>query len=156
MTITTARPVGTTTDPACLLTEETTARLASRITVDHPDIALGVARRIVAQAAAFIAASGQAPGRGLSPSRMVDIGWHTFILHTVDYAIFCEQVAGRFVHHVPTEDESETKEAAETVTRTMTAIEAAGYTVDSELWLGAAECSQCHAGCTESPNGGKK
>ncbi|MEV0850616.1 hypothetical protein AB0J21_33005 [Streptomyces sp. NPDC049954] len=62
-----------------------------------------------------------------------------------------------FIHHVPTQDENETKaEAAGTITRTMAAIETAGYTVDTELWLGAADCSQCHAGCTDSPNGPKK
>jgi hypothetical protein len=42
---------------------------------------------------------------------------------------------------------------------TLTAITDAGYTIDHDLWPAAAkmnECSQCHAGCTDSPNGGKK
>jgi hypothetical protein len=31
----------------------------------------------------------------------VDDLWHTFLLFTIDYAAFCESVAGRFIHHVP-------------------------------------------------------
>jgi hypothetical protein len=31
----------------------------------------------------------------------VDDLWHTFLLFTQLYVEFCEQVAGRFIHHVP-------------------------------------------------------
>ncbi|WP_432090324.1 glycine-rich domain-containing protein [Streptomyces sp. NRRL F-5630] len=156
MTSTIAHPVGA-TDPSTLLDRETRNRLANRITADHPDITPGMAQRIVNQTLAFVATSGRTPGQGMSPSRLVDIGWHTFILHTVDYARYCERVASRFVHHVPTENAGETPgEAAAVLTRTMSAIEDAGFTLDTELWLGAADCSQCHEGCTDSPNNPKK
>ncbi|MBT2523883.1 hypothetical protein J7E91_00165 [Streptomyces sp. ISL-99] len=159
MTIALDRPLGT-TDPANLVPAETMQRLTARIVKDHPDVDGALARRIVAQAAAFLAASGQHPGADLAPSKLVDIGWHTFILHTVDYALFCQQVAGRFIHHVPTDDGNQIsgghKAARE---RTLAAITSAGFSIDTELWPEAAkmgECSQCHAGCTDSPNGGKK
>ncbi|MFH9012554.1 glycine-rich domain-containing protein [Streptomyces sp. NPDC017943] len=156
MTITLERPVGT-TDPATLVDPEVTDRLARRITADHPEIAEATARRIVGQAAAFIAASGNQPGQALAPSKLVDVGWHAFILHTVDYARFCEQVVGRFVHHVPTEEDDETPDGAQaTRERTLAAITAAGYAVDEELWPDMADCTQCHAGCTDSPNSGKQ
>lgn len=101
--------------------------------------------------------SGQQPGQSLAPSQAVDIGWHAFILHTVDYAAFCEQVAGRFVHHVPTDEADEMSGEARAIReRTLAAIAAAGYTVDEELWPDLANCSQCHAGCTDSPNSGKR
>ncbi|MFF1743237.1 glycine-rich domain-containing protein [Streptomyces mirabilis] len=156
MTIALERPVGT-TDPLTLVDPEVTERLARRVTADHPDIGEATARRIVGQAAAFIAASGQQPGRDLVPSKLVDYGWHAFILHTVDYAAFCRRVVGRFVHHVPTdEDEQVPGGAAAARERTTAAIEAAGYAVDTDLWpTDSGECSQCHAGCTDSPNGGK-
>lgn len=151
MTITLERPVGT-TDPTVLVTPEVTDRLARRITTDHPEIDRATARRIVGQAAAFVAASGRQPGQSLAPSELVDIGWHTFILHTVDYAELCERVAGRFVHHVPTDEDEEMPGGAQaTRERTLAAITAAGYTVDEELWPDIAKCSQCHAGCTDSP-----
>ncbi|MFF3327605.1 glycine-rich domain-containing protein [Streptomyces sp. NPDC002889] len=159
MTIALDRPVGT-TDPVTLVGSEVMERLSARIVKDHAGIDRATARRIVAQTAAFLAASAQQPGAELSPSKLVDIGWHTWILHTVDYALFCEQVAGRFIHHVPTEDDEQVTGGPETaLERTLGAITQAGFTIDPDLWPAAAkmgECSQCHAGCSDSPNGGKK
>ncbi|UPT41757.1 MULTISPECIES: hypothetical protein [Streptomyces] len=158
MTIALERPVGT-TDPATLIAPEVMERLAARITKDHPDTELATARRIIGQAAAFLAASAALPGAELSPSKAVDVGWHTWILHTVDYAEFCERVAGRFIHHVPTPD-AETGEGSDAARqRTLDAITVAGYRIDHDLWPDAAkmgDCSQCHAGCSDSPNSGKK
>ncbi len=37
----------------------------------------------------------------LVPSPTIDEGWHAFVLHTRDYAVFCEQYIGRFIHHQP-------------------------------------------------------
>lgn len=34
-------------------------------------------------------------------SKYVDEVWHAFILHTRDYAAFCESVFGTFLHHEP-------------------------------------------------------
>ncbi|MFI8297270.1 glycine-rich domain-containing protein [Streptomyces nigra] len=154
MTIALERPVGT-TDPITLVDPEVTDRLARRITADHPEITEATARRIVGQAAAFIAASGYLPGQSLAPSKLVDIGWHTFILHTVDYARFCEQVVGRFVHHIPTDENDEMPGGVQaTRERTLAAIAAAGYAVDEELWPDMADCNQCHAGCHDSPKSG--
>ncbi|MBU5946827.1 glycine-rich domain-containing protein [Streptomyces griseoincarnatus] len=153
MTIALERPV--TTDPLTLLGPDMADRLALRITAEHPEITPATALRIVGQAAAFIVASAQTTDP-LAPSQLVDIGWHTFILHTVDYATFCERVVGRFVHHVPTSEAEEATDGAQsTRERTLAAITAAGYTVDEALWPDLADCTQCHAGCTDSPNSGK-
>lgn len=151
MTIVLERPVST-TDPITLIDPEVTDRLARRITTDHPEIDEATARRIVGQAAAFIAASGQQPGQSLAPSELVDFGWHAFILHTVEYAEFCQRVVGHFVHHVPTDEDEELPGGVPaTRERTLTAISAAGFMVDEELWPDMAKCHQCHAGCTDSP-----
>ncbi|MFE4217157.1 glycine-rich domain-containing protein [Streptomyces sp. NPDC056844] len=159
MTIALERPVGT-TDPATLVDPEVMERLAGRVTKDHPDTDLPTARRIIGQAAAFLAASAALPDAELAPSRAVDVAWHTWILHTIDYAVFCERVAGRFIHHVPTPDGESIEGGPESARqRTLDAISAAGFRIDHDLWPDAAmmgECSQCHAGCTDSPNGGKK
>ncbi len=34
-------------------------------------------------------------------AQKIDPFWHTHILHTKDYSIFCDHVAGRFLHHLP-------------------------------------------------------
>lgn len=129
-------------------------RLAARITADHPGFDLPFAERIVDQTGAFLAACSTNREEPLTPSPVVDLGWHTFILHTRDYAAFCERVAGRFLHHVPeTPEQHEQGKAAAQRERTLNAITAAGYTVDAELWPAAAKCTQCHAGCTDSPVG---
>ncbi|MET7298339.1 phosphotransferase [Embleya sp. NPDC005575] len=33
------------------------------------------------------------------PSALIDVGWHAWVLHTVDYAEYCDRI-GRFVHRV--------------------------------------------------------
>lgn len=35
------------------------------------------------------------------PSRLVDDMWHELLLHTRDYAAFCDAAFGRFLHHEP-------------------------------------------------------
>lgn len=35
------------------------------------------------------------------PSRIVDISWHEFILHTKDYQNFCRRAFGHYFHHNP-------------------------------------------------------
>ncbi|MGB0525636.1 MAG: glycine-rich domain-containing protein [Flammeovirgaceae bacterium] len=37
----------------------------------------------------------------LSPSMVVDLAWHEFILCTRLYAQFCQENFGRFIHHTP-------------------------------------------------------
>lgn len=155
MTVVVERPI-VTPAPRTLLTSALTDRLAARMMTDHPGIDLPFAQRVVGQTAVFLAACAVNAGKPLSPSATVDLGWHTFILHTHEYAAFCRRVAGRFLHHVPNDpSEGEPGTAAATRQRTLNAIAAAGYAVDLELWPEVADCSQCHAGCTDSPNSGK-
>ena len=35
------------------------------------------------------------------PSKAVDGIWHTAILYTIEYAKFCQYIAGNFIHHTP-------------------------------------------------------
>lgn len=139
-----------------LVSDQLFERLVSTIIRGHR-LSPAVATRIVDQALVFLAACAKNPAARLGPSRLVDIGWHTFVLHTRDYRQFCDRVAGRFIDHVPTEEEDETAdgpEAAATLRRTVRAIREAGFTVDTLLWPSAADsgssCSQCHNGCTDS------
>jgi len=41
----------------------------------------------------------------VSPPPRVDDGWHAFILFTRDYAAYCEDRFGRFIHHDPMESQ---------------------------------------------------
>ncbi|MQA63666.1 MAG: hypothetical protein GEU86_19825 [Actinophytocola sp.] len=126
-------------------------RLAAGIVKDN-GVSRERAERIVDQALAFLAACALNRDEQLAPSEQVDIGWHTFILHTRDYRSFCARYApGRFIDHVPTDDEAHGPAAKALLLRTVEAIRAAGFAVDMELWPEVTRCSQCHAGCTDSP-----
>lgn len=148
-------PAQARTEARTLVSDEMFARLEGRIAADHPELAKGMAARIVDQALAFLAACATAT-RPLAPSELVDIGWHTFILYTREYAAFCTRIAGRFIHHEPDDapgDGWPTAPQSNPLVAAVTAIKAAGLIVDAELWnLGAdGNCTQCHAGCHDSP-----
>ncbi|WP_440100201.1 glycine-rich domain-containing protein [Streptosporangium sp. H16] len=129
-------------------------RLTTRIAIDHPEYAHH-ADVIMEQTLAFLATCAADPGVGLGPSDTVDIGWHTFLMYTREYAEFCQDVAGRFIHHNP-DDEADAPGRGGSLAATMAAIEAAGHRVDPAVWPTSAECSsgkcnQCYAGCSDSP-----
>jgi hypothetical protein len=139
--------------PRDLISPRMHARLTRRIIADH-GMDPAMAERIMGQALAFLQACAVNPGGGLAPSDQVDKGWHAFILHTADYAEFCQRVAGRFIHHRPT-DPGQEDDGGAAIHATLTAMRAAGLPVDEDLWPSAAECEskchQCHAGCHDSP-----
>ncbi|WP_328403963.1 hypothetical protein OHS70_34145 [Streptomyces sp. NBC_00390] len=138
-----------------LVSEELFGRLVNRIVKDE-GIERPLAERIVTDALAFLAACGANPGAPLGPSEQVDIGWHTFILYTEPYAEFCQRVAGRFIHHSPADEPGMTYEPKrDTRLRAVEAMRSIGYEPDHELWGHAADCSQCHSGCSDSNYAGK-
>lgn len=116
------------------------------------------AERVVDQTLAFLAACSRYRGRKLSPSNLVDVGWHTFILDTAEYRKFCASSAsGRFIDHVPLDDPASGESAGERVVRTVESIREAGFKVDDELWpVDNAKCGNCyeHGNCTASGDKG--
>ncbi|MFD8558287.1 hypothetical protein ACFV1N_13485 [Streptosporangium canum] len=60
----------------------------------------GLAEQIMKQALSFLAACAARPYARLAPSELVDIGWHTFILYTREYAELLLR-AGRQPVHQP-------------------------------------------------------
>lgn len=89
----------------------------------------------------------------ITPSRVVDEGWHTLILHTDPYAKMCERL-GRFVHHYPERPGPERYDP-HALARTMALIQQAGHSVDSELWTGPAEALvPVAANCSHTPKPG--
>jgi hypothetical protein len=141
------------TTGSVLVPESLFTRLVDRIVADEK-LDRGLAVRIMDQTLAFLGACGRHHDMPLAPSELVDIGWHVFILYTHDYAAFCQRVAGRFLHHLPTDidDPTAAGDAAHTtLTRTVAAIEQAGFVVDSELWPSTGTCTGCHNGCHDDP-----
>jgi hypothetical protein len=135
-----------------LVTPKLFARLTARLEADHPEVADN-AGRIVDQTLAFLAACGANPEAELRPSRPVDLGWHTFLLFTQDYSLFCRRIAGRFIHHIP--DDATDRGNAPGPADTIAAVEAAGYTVEPDLWARSSTCHPCHEeGCSGTGRNG--
>lgn len=109
-------------------------RLVNRIAKSE-GIEILLARRILNEALGFLRLCALEPNRFHSPSPLVDIGWHAFILYTHEYAEFCEKLAGRFIHHTPN-DEGEDRSS----TRTVSAMRTNGIAVDEMLWVGEPDC----------------
>jgi hypothetical protein len=137
--------------PRELISPSLFLRLTSRVMADD-GYDHDTAERIVEQALAFLATCVHYPEEHLSPSETVDAGWHAFILHTADYAEFCDRVAGRFIHHRP-DDPGEGVPDQQSIGTTIAAMRAVGLPVDTPLWVPRAQCSQCYQGCADDPKG---
>lgn len=140
----------TTTSSKSLISDQLWSRLTKRIVAEHPDIDMAVAERIMEQALGFLKLCAISNTGGHSPSEQVDIGWHTFILYTKEYAEFCSRVAGRFIHHAPS-DEVGVEYGTGNITRTVQAMRSLNIHVDEELWPNTASCSNyCKNSCSGS------
>lgn len=141
-------------NPRTLISEELFDRLTARVAVAENLPAVS-AERVIEQTLAFLVACALNPDKALSPSAPVDPGWHAFLTYTRAYADFCRRVAGRFIHHTPTDAPGAvTTVPIEAVGATVAAMRAAGLPVAAELWVPAGRCSQCHQGCYDSPKEG--
>lgn len=145
MTVTT----DTAANPRDLISPGLYTRLSKQVMEDMR-VDLVRAERVMSQTLAFLKACADNPGSNLSPTKAVDPGWHAFILHTEDYAEFCDRIAGGFIHHRPVCNDDIRSGSA--LARTIQALRGTGYPVDEELWwVDAADCNQCHATCHDSP-----
>lgn len=98
------------------------------------------------QALSFLSACAQHPTLHLAPPFEVDWGWHMFMLHTKEYAEFCNRVAGRFMHHAPADG---LEDGGEAIQKTAAIMKAAGLPVDEDMWSprGTGCTNTCHMDC---------
>ncbi|MFI5987805.1 hypothetical protein ACIBEA_44010 [Streptomyces sp. NPDC051555] len=139
-----------------LISPELRALLIKDVRKDWPELTDDLGERGVNQMAAFLATSTQTD-EPLTPSLRVDRFWHKFLKRSVPYVAFSRALGVDYIHHVPEDDEEGSDPAAGRAAMAVTtaAVREAGHHVDAEFWPneGAADCSQCHAGCTDSPVG---
>ncbi|MDI3390725.1 hypothetical protein QIS99_31690 [Streptomyces sp. B-S-A8] len=116
-----------------------------RLVVHEKGCDIDYAARATDQALAFIATASVATVP-MVPSDDVDHSLHAFVLHTKDYADFCQQHAGRFLHHNPRPGGGgRTLEAVQTSTH---AMKAAGFMVLDDLWtVNGENAAQCDSDC---------
>lgn len=116
-------------------------RLVARIAKEN-DFTVELANSVVNEALVYMAASA-ASDAPIGPSALVDIGWHAFILYTREYAEYCDNAYGKFLHHSPSDRKGE---AGIPLKNTIDFFEANGIAYDPELWglpSGPWLCSRC-------------
>jgi hypothetical protein len=136
-----------------LISEQLRYRLVNRIVKDE-GTERPLAERILDQALGFLRLCALEPNGHYSPSSLVDIGWHTLIMYTRDYAALCDRLGGGFIHHEPS-DVSGVDYGTGNVSRTVSALKAHSIHVDEQLWLkDANDCSSYCSGDSCSGGGG--
>jgi len=95
--------------------------------------------RIIEQALGFLSVLAKTSDGTLSPSVQVDIGWHTFLMYTREYADFCQRIADRMIHHAPFDVKGEAPKTGG-AKRAIASMLVNGIYVDQELWGHIAEC----------------
>lgn len=122
------------------LTEDGKKHLAAILGYENDDVVirfaedqeldLETARRVFMGLKQYLAVCVFTGGKR-TPPKIVDECWHTFLLHSRDYAAFCERFTRGFVHHDPAIDDSgfsfypKTRECA---------IALCGDAVDDDVW----------------------
>ena len=69
--------------------------------MDKEGLSEEAARILMRDMLQFLMIAGAFRGQPLAPTPTIDAAWHHFILFTHDYAAFCQDHFGRFIHHVP-------------------------------------------------------
>jgi len=73
-----------------------------------------------------------------SPSTIIDVMWHQFILHSRDYFRFCDLIGG-YVHHQPSESHKPDR-----YTKTLKALKGKFGDINPSYWgENAAHCGHC-------------
>ena len=145
--VTTVAPASVPLANLSMISEALCARLVNRIEQDE-EMPRELAERILDQALGYLKLASIVPDGHFSPSPLVDIGWHTFILYTREYDKFCRELTGgRFIHHEPTDEEG-VLNLSSGPTGTMQAMKERGIVVDELLWahMHAGDCSNCNGG----------
>lgn len=133
---------------------EIESRLVENDNLDASEAKLALDNSLI-----FLTALAENPGIRLSPSESVDLAWHHLILFTADYAEYCEDIAGRFLHHRPTRKGERRDELALSASATFDFLVDKGFEPDASVWVtkstdcdgscdGGGSCSgRCDGGC---------
>jgi hypothetical protein len=91
------------------------------------------------------------PDYSFVPSKTVDIIWHEFILDTINYRFFCDDVYGNYLDHVPGETISQgvMEAAGEPFFYTKTLLKTAYGELSGTIWGPYAACDsgECRGLC---------
>ncbi|MEY9839898.1 hypothetical protein [Streptacidiphilus sp. EB103A] len=153
----TATPLSAGIDPRTLIRPEIRSLIITTMRAQFPQVTEEHAELGVGQMAAFLTVCATAE-RPLSPSPEVDDYWHAFVLNTEAYMTWCTEMFGKMVHHKPGYLNPEEHGGGKVLrARAIDAIAELGFVLEPDFWpeIELAQCSQCHANCSDSPFTGK-
>ncbi len=101
----------------------------------------------------FLKMSRAYPDHQFAPSKLIDQGWHTFLLYTRGYQEFCLRLGTSFIHHEPNDGEAiDLKKGG--VLRVVQFMRENNIFFHEQLWITTrSSCkSNCSNNCTPDPN----
>ena len=102
------------------------ASVRQRFGWQHPELDADAIRMVEAATRQWFRLVARDPNAKLAmPSTVVDELWHELVLHTREYAAFCDAVFGRFLHHQPESAMSAEAAAANRTTRLLATLDLA-------------------------------
>lgn len=112
------------------------------------DSGIDRAREIFADTLRFLTLCGTWRGT-VTPTKSIDIGWHTFLLFTRDYRQYCNGEFGLFIDHVPTPKlaDPDVRSHRKSIGNTLAGARALFGDGIADRW--AIEFNQAAAGCQE-------
>ncbi|MDT0306346.1 hypothetical protein RM780_05145 [Streptomyces sp. DSM 44917] len=138
---------------SALLTPAGWQGVIATVSDNNPAADEATARRIFAEALKFVDTAARFPTAFMTPSNVVDEGWHALILHTNLYENLCRRL-GRFVHHWPERPDAR-RHDGHALAGTVALIEQAGHLVDGALWRGpGSTLVGVVANCSHTPKPG--
>jgi hypothetical protein len=108
-------------------------KLAAYVAKDR-EVTLPYAEQVMEQSLIWLRACADNPTLRVGMTEAVDHGWHAFLLHSQDYAEFCDRMFGKYMHHVPPAPGQQM--TAGEIDATLPALLATGYPVDEAFWNG--------------------
>lgn len=114
------------------------------------------AELILGETLCFLKMCSDYPNHQFAPSKLIDVGWHMFLLYTRGYQEFCYRVNGGFIHHEPNDGEdADLKKGG--VRLVVQFMQENSIPFHKKLWLSKRgvpdTCkSNCSKNCTPDPN----
>jgi hypothetical protein len=116
------------------------------------DLPIEVAREHERELKRYLALCALEPEVSYGMKGPVDDLWHTFITFTRDYAGFCDEVAGHFIHHVPNDssnghEDTSYGEMLEAYSATFGEAAPPEFWPQGEYSGSSSQCSPTHTQC---------
>ena len=127
----------------------TSDRIIARMQKDY-GLSYDDASAIMQDTIVFLNMVGNNPGCPSSPSPLVDIGWHTFILYTREYTEYCQSICGEYIHHRPN-DTPELRAITKPIAATVDFMTSNGIAFNPDLWEVDGPIHSDHKASSETP-----